>query len=439
MPEQISFINVRAAWRRALLLVPAGLALVAAWYGVRWCVGATLAEYARELTTAEAATRFAPRNPHTHLRLARLRRASYLPDEMAAALEGYERAAALAPHDYLVWSELGRARGEAGDLEGAVAAFARAAGLAPSYAMPRWHLGNALLRAGRTEEAFAELRRAADADPSLRPQVFSLAWQLYDRDLTRAVEAVGRTPSARAQLINMLARRGQLDDALAVWSSLGGADRRAHAAIGETLARELQEQKRFRLALQVLAEAGAAAVGGEAVEPEKIANGGFESDIGPAGKKLLGWQVVPSSQGVQVALDARGPHTGSRSMRVTFNARSQVPFGNVLQFVVVEPATRYRLGFYVRTEELRSAATLLAQVLDASAAQPTPLGASEPVAAGTAGWQPVSFEFTTGPRTEAVIVRLTRAGCPDGLCPIFGKIWYDDFDLQRTAGRAPAR
>ena len=130
---------------------------------------------------------------------------------------------------------------------------------------------------------------------------------------------------------------------------------------------------------------------------------------------------------------------GSRSLRISFNAPSQVGFGNVLQFVVVEPATRYRLGFHVRTEELKSAATLFAQVLDASAAQPDPLGASEPVATGTAGWQPVSFEFTTGPRTEAVIVRLTRPGCPDGVCPIFGKIWYDDFDLRRDAGPADAR
>ena len=439
MPEQVSFIDVRAAWRRVLLLLPAALALVGAWHGVRWCAGATLAEYARDLSTAEAATQLAPQNPHAHLRLARLRRVSFMPDEMAAALEGYERAAALAPHDYLVWAELGRARGEAGDAEGAVAAFRRGVELAPAYAQPRWLLGNALLRAGRGDEAFAELRRAADADPTLRPQVFNLAWQLFDRDMARVVEAVGPGPDARAQLIGLLIGRGQMEDALGVWEGLGEQGRRENRGTGESLARALQERKQFRRALEVLGEAGAAVDGPEPVAAGAISNGGFESDIGQAGRKLLGWQVVPSSAGVQVALDSKNAHGGARSLRVAFNARSQVEFGNVLQFVVVEPATRYRLGFASRAEELKSAALPLVQVLDASAAQPAPLGASEPAAAGTYAWQAASFEFTTGPRTEAVIVRLTRPGCPDGVCPIFGKIWYDDFDLRRDAGPADAR
>ena len=434
MPDQISHIDVRAAWRRGLLLAPAALALAGVWYGVRWCAGATLAEYARDAETAAAATRLAPHNPNSHLRLARLRRAGFRPEDLPEALAAYERAAELSPHDYLVWSELGRARGEAGDPDGSIEALRRAAELAPNYAQPRWLLGNTLLRAGRTDEGFEELRRAADADPALRPQVFNLAWQFYRQDMPRVVEAVGRTPEARAQLVGVLVGRGQLAEAVAVWESLGEA-RREHRETGEGLARALQEQKQFRRALRVLSEAGAAADGGAAVTAGEISNGGFESDIGPAGKRLTGWQVAPSSTGVKVTIDPRGARGGDRSLCVTFNAPSQADFGNVLQFVVVEPATRYRLSFHVRTEELRSAATVLAQVLDASAAQPAPLGASAPVPAGTAAWQEVAFEFTTGPQTEAVLLRLTRANCPDGVCPIFGKVWYDDFDLQPAAQR----
>jgi Flp pilus assembly protein TadD len=434
MAEQVSLINVRAAWRRVLLLIPAALALAGAWYGVRWCAGATLAEYARDISTAEAGTRLAPQNPNSYLRLARLRRAGFLPEDLPGALAAYERAAELSPHDYLVWAELGRARGEAGDAEGSVEALRRAAALAPNYAQPRWHLGNALLRAGRIDEGFEELRRAADADPTLRPQVFNLAWQVYKQDMPRVVEAVGRTPLARAQLIAVLIGRGQLDEALAVWATLGEADRRAHGGTGEALARALQERKQFGRALQVLTEAGAAHDGGERVVAGKVSNGGFEADIGPAGKRLVGWQVAPSSPGIKVTIDPRGAHSGARALCVTFAATTQAEFGNVLQFVVVEPNTRYRLSFHVRTEELRSAATLLAQVLDASAAQPAQLGASEPLAVGTAAWREAAFDFTTGPRTEAVLLRLTRVGCPDGVCPIFGKVWYDDFDLQR-AGR----
>ncbi len=101
----------------------------------------------------------------------------------------------------------------------------------------------------------------------------------------------------------------------------------------------------------------------------------------------------------------------------------------------MQPSTRYRLTFFARTEELKSAATLYTTVLDGSAGG-VALGSSAPVASGTHDWQPATIEFTTGPRTQSVLVRLSRAGCADGVCPIFGKIWYDDFDLQRAAGSA---
>src|SRR5205085_1594345 len=130
-------------------------------------------------------------DPLAHLTLARLYTVSFDPDDLPRSLEEYDRAAALAPNDYLVWTEVGRARAASGDAEGGAAALRRAVALAPNYAEPRWHLGNALLRAGRTDEAFAELRRAADADPSrYRPQTFNLAWQVYNQNMPRVLDAV---------------------------------------------------------------------------------------------------------------------------------------------------------------------------------------------------------------------------------------------------------
>ena len=38
----------------------------------------------------------------------------------------------------------------------------------------------------------------------------------------------------------------------------------------------------------------------------------------------------------------------------------------------------------------------------------------------------------TGPKAEAVLIRISRASCGDtAQCPIFGSVWYDDFDLKR--------
>jgi tetratricopeptide (TPR) repeat protein len=439
MAEQIALINVRPVWLRAPLLLVAAAALAASWYALRWGIGDTMAEYApvsyatdpaSAFETAESAARLAPDDPYSHLTLARLYRVSFDPDDLPRSLAEYERAAQFAPNDYLIWTELGRARASSGDAEGGVEALRRAVALAPNYAEPRWHLGNALLRAGRIDDAFAELRRAADADPSrYRPQVFNLAWQLYDQNMPRVLEAVGRTPDARAQLVGVLIGRGRFDDAVAVWSSLSPQEQRKQGGAGDGLARALYEHGQLRRALQVLGEAGESA---DAV-PEKISNGGFESDVSPPGRQLFEWQVTPSS--VQTVLDGRVAHGGRRSLRLLFSAASQIDFRNVWQTVAVEPSARYRLTYFVRTDSLKSRATLQIFVADA-ANESSVLGQSPPAPAETNDWQQASVEFTTGAKTEGVVVRVVRAECPDQSCPIYGKIWYDDFDLERVGGRA---
>jgi Flp pilus assembly protein TadD len=441
--EQIAFINVRPVWARLPLVLLAAAALAASWHALRWGIGDTMAEYApvtyatdptAAFGTAEAAARLAPDDPLSHLTLARLYRVSFDPGELPRALEEYERAAALAPNDYLVWMEMGRARAASGDAEGGVAALRRAAALAPNYAEPRWHLGNALLRAGRAGEAFAELRRAADAEPKrYRPQVFNLASQVYGQDMPRVVEAVGKSPAARAQLVTVLVGRGRLDDAVAVWSSLSAQEKREQGDAGGGLARALYDQGGYHRALQVLGESGQ---GGQDLALEKISNGGFESDIS-SGKQFFQWQVTPAP-GAQVAVDARAAHGGRRSLRLLFSAPGQIDFRNVWQVVAVMPATRYRLTYFVRTDGLKSAATLVTVVADAASESNT-LGQSAPVPTETNDWQQTAVDFTTGAKTEAVAVRIVRLGCPEESCPIFGKIWYDDFDLQHSGGRAAAR
>src|SRR5215213_882217 len=342
MQEQLALINVRPVVARVPLVLLALAALYCGWVGVRWGIGNTMAEtapasYSTDPTaafeSAEAATRLAPRDPFTHLMLARLNQVSFEPEAVPRALAEYERAAALAPNDYMIWMESGRARAALGDTEGGVAALRRAAELAPNYTGPRWHLGNALLRAGRADEAFAELRRAADADPGLRPQVFNLAWQVYGPDLSRVVDEVGRTAESRAQLVSVLAGRGNLEEAQGVWAGLGPEGRRGQGAAADALAHALYAKGQYRRALAILSEGG---FGGLAVG--QFNDGGFESEIAPAGRVLFGWNVTQGAG--QVVIVARGAHGGRRALRVAFGASGQVDFRNVWQTVAVEPGAR---------------------------------------------------------------------------------------------------
>jgi tetratricopeptide (TPR) repeat protein len=427
--KEITFINLRPVWQRLPLVVVAVLALAGAWSALQWLVGSTMAEHAKEFGTAESAVRLAPRDPYTHLQLARLHRVSFLPEELPKSLSEYELAAALGPNDYQIWTELGRARSASGDDEGGVIALRRAADLAPAYAKPRWHLGNALLRAGRTDEAFAELRRAADADSSLRPQIFNLAWQFYDQDVKRIVEVIGDSPTARAQLTTVLVGRGLINEALALWATLGADEKKSQSGAADTLVRALAERKMYRSTLQVVREAGDV----ESL-PEKVTNGSFESEIAAPGKHIFNWQVI-TPPGVQIAVDPRVKKEGARSLRLAFNAPSQIDFRGVLQLVPVEAETSYRLSFFTRAEELKSASLPIVEVLDGSSG--AGLGASPPLASGSSDWTETTVEFKTPRGAEAVMIRFTRTQCSDAVCPIFGKVWYDDFNLQR-AGRGGA-
>ncbi|MDT7604365.1 MAG: hypothetical protein QOF61_2362, partial [Acidobacteriota bacterium] len=295
-------------------------------------------------------------------------------------------------------------------------------------------LGNLLLRAGRETEAVTELRSAAESDRELRGPIFASVWSIYNGDVDRVTAAVAETPSVRAELIEYLVRQKRVDDALRLWSSLSPQDKRRQHAAGETLARGLLENRRYGAALEVT-RGGAgedlrAGVG-------QVANGGFEYEIGAPGKDRFGWTATPVAQ-AQIGIDPRTMHSGARSLRITFNAPSSIAFANVTQLVVVEPGARYHLEFFVRTEAVKSVSTLAVDVVS-GAANGKVLAASAPVPNGTNDWQQVSVEFIAPTDTDGVVLRIRREPCTEEACPIFGKIWYDDFNLQRANATGSAR
>jgi hypothetical protein len=82
---------------------------------------------------------------------------------------------------------------------------------------------------------------------------------------------------------------------------------------------------------------------------------------------------------------------------------------------------------------LRTAATTVVQVLGADGKV---LAESEPLPAGKSDWQQFSLNFKTPPDVDGVTLRISRTPCTSegGVCPIFGTVWYDDFNLQLAGG-----
>jgi hypothetical protein len=102
------------------------------------------------------------------------------------------------------------------------------------------------------------------------------------------------------------------------------------------------------------------------------------------------------------------------------------------QLVLAKSGTRYRLRFWARTEGLVSAGLPLITVSDAGLDANQLLAQSEQFPPTSGGWREYNLEFVTGDTTEAVSIRLERRGCPGALCPIFGRVWLDDFSLEKV-------
>ncbi|MDT5060865.1 MAG: hypothetical protein QOH63_1324 [Acidobacteriota bacterium] len=435
-------MDIRKPLLRVLLIVPVALFLLFSWYAVRWYIGDFVAEFApnmeegQQLDVALAALRLAPDDPWTHWVVAGLKKRTLLPGDLEDALHHYEEAVRLSPNDYRFWMDLGRTREDVGDGAGGEKALRRAVELAPSYAYPHWYLGNLLLRAGRSNEAFAELRRAADANSALRPQLFNTAWTFYSQNIDEIKKVIGDSAAARAEFATYLLGGQRLDEALNLWAGLKPAEKKEQSASGEAIMKSLMEQKRYHAALSIFSDLNPDANSAKATQ---FVNGSFEDDIDTAaGVSFFNWQIKSDPQ-AQIAIDGRIGHSGARSLRILFKAPSTLPFNNVAQTVLVDPATQYRFECYVRAEDLKSAGTPIIQIIDGLDGK-TVLGASQPLANGKYDWQQVIINFKSPPKTEAVIVRIVRATCgTDAVCPIFGIVWYDDFNLQSSDGATSPR
>jgi hypothetical protein len=439
-PKRSSVItlNLNPPATRWLLAFPMLLVIVAACFTTRWYVGNTVAEYAPPVEDggvemAQLAARWAPRDPLTHWRLGALKEKVFNPENLAAAANEYKLAVEAAPYDYRYWMEYGRALEATGDTASAEKALRRAVELAPQYSRPRWVYGNFLLRQERIDEAFDQLSRAANADELMRPQVFTLAWQIFNGDLDKIVKAVP-SPVVRLQFVVYLINGGSFDEAARVLRSVNEADRRAQSDLTSEIVKTLITKKQFHAALTILREVETDPL--QLPTAEKVWNGGFEMPLVPKDPRPFHWAIMPTGLAA-MSIDTNA-HNGSGSLKIIFKVAGKLETVPISQVVIVEPDTQYRLQFYQRISDLVSAATPVVGILDAS--DNSALATSPPLQTGTHDWELITLDFKTK-KTDGVQLGFYRGSCGDGqpVCPIFGTVWYDEFNLQRIGGSGPRK
>ncbi len=420
--EQLQLVDSRNPLVKVGLIVFVLLAAIFCWFGVRWQIGNMLAESnspndsaAKEIS--KAALDLAPSDPMTNWFQAEVEKDNKI------AIKIYETTVKLAPNDYRWWLELGRIREQSGDKSGSENAFLQTIKLAPNYSFTHWSLGNFYLRDGQEAKALAELKITAESDVLYRDQVFSTLWDYFDKDISKLEPIATDSAMVKAGLAKFYARHELTKDSLRVWNLLTAAQKIENQQVAEIILQAFYEKKFFRVAVEFARDIGKDAE----AKIENVQNGGFEQPIKDANDSLFGWRVSPLDK-FEVKLDSTQKKEGIRSLRMSYTGFIGVEIKNLREFVAVQPLQKYRLTFWVRTENLKSGGTPLVEV--ANAIDDKVIVATPQFPTGTNNWQQLRLDFTTPGNTEAIEIRTNRAFCGEN-CPIFGSIWYDDFSLTK--------
>lgn len=409
----------RRTTRTAGLICLLVIFLLLTWSSGRSGLGSLLTAYAaksNQITPANTAVNLDAGNPDSHYVRATILEAS----DLSAAIDEYYQAAIARPNDYVLWLSLARAREFNGETAGAVAAARQAVPLAPDYAQPHYQLGNILLRAGQKNEGFKELRLAGASNPTLMPGIIDLAWRLSGGNVQSVVQAIapGR-PEAYQALGQYFRDHKEVDAAIAMYVAAGSAARQDRLSyLGELIA-----AKRFKEA------AGLWAVGRQAgATPGVMVDPGFEqeSNLSEPG---FAWRLGDTPRGFHLSLDTANPREGHTSLKAEFNGDPDPGSPIITQLVLIEPRAHYRLRFAVRSESIVSGGLPEVVVIDANTK--SALGHSGELPRATDGWRDYTIEFDSGPSASAVQIALQRERCDRSPCPIFGRLWLDDFSLTK--------
>ena len=424
--EQIFIIDSRSMLVRIVLLILLILALAFGWFAVRWQLGNLLAmvnspNQENAKVAAEAAFGLAPNDPKTNFLMASVKK-----DSDPEYTEGFVDVVKLSPFDYRWWIQLGRAYEQAEKPKEAEKAFLKAVELAPTYTFPHWQIGNFYLRQNRDVAAFKELKMAARDNSVYGEQIFSMAWDFYEQDADKLEEIVGDSSDVRAGLSKFYAAKELPKRSLEMWNSLNDEDKKKNDKTARVIAQALYDKRFLLSAVEFVSQLG---IEKDAMA-ETIYNAGFEDNFGDSASTFFGWRRVQVEK-MRVTYATAKKYEGKRSLQITFSGFNKIEVNNIYQTIAVKPDARYKLSFWVKTENLRSAGMPKIEILSFSDSQA--ITTSEAFPDGTNDWKQISVNFTVPSNSQGITIRTARNYCGEK-CLINGTLWYDSFKLEKLSG-----
>lgn len=415
--------------RGIVLILAFAAAVFLSYFGLR---NALAAHYVDLQTRQgyEQATRLEPGDYRNWYLLGRYWQLNFEEADTARATRAYLTSLSLNPRSAKTWMDLATTYESDGNLPAARKAYLQAKKEYPISPEVAWRYGNFLLRQRELDAAFAEMRHAIEADHERGAEAFSRCFRAEPNVVKLMDLLLPVAGDVYVEVISDQVSEGHLAVALTLWERLATA--RPHLRLQDAfpLVGELVKQKRYREAARVWDQAAALAGFGDLPGPagSLVWDGGFESGVWGGN---FTWFYPAYLRAVQIDLDTQEKHSGSQSLRLSFDGRYNLYLKEICHNALVEPSTNYRFSAWVRTKELRTDQGIRFQL--------HPLGTSDvsdvvtPDVHGSEAWRQVEASWTSGPDVHEIEVCIFRYPSDQEGQRIRGTAWIDDVSLVPAA------
>jgi hypothetical protein len=409
-------------------VVLAGLAIFV--FATVWIVRVCIADQIADTLTYESverAVRLDPGNADYHLRLARLAQYSVENMDPELAMAQLMTALRLSPRDPQPWLELSAAQGFQGDMAASEASLRRADALAPNLPAVQWVIGNFFLLHGNLDEAFRHFKIVLAGTRDYSQILFSTAWKATDDGTKILNELIPDQASTEVDYLYYLLGQKQYPESAAVWKRLAASSEDfppvAAAGYFERLI-NAQMPDEAALVWNDLQKKGLIKPTYQPRPDNLLVNPDFEEDLLNMG---FGWRT-PKHEGIYAGRDATTFRSPSHSLLITFSGKENLNFRPAFELVRVSPGQSYRLSGFLKTDGITTDSGPRLEVYDAYDSSAL-YAASEGLTGSTGGWSQLILDFTTSPKTQLIVVAISRRPSKKLDNLIAGKVWVDDLSL----------
>ncbi|MCL5006175.1 MAG: hypothetical protein M1404_06540 [Acidobacteria bacterium] len=420
-------MTLRSRFAQLSLIIPLMVAFLVATVWIARTYIANHLSYTITVHNLQLATELDSGNANYHIQLGRLYQYSVTNARAQQAIEQFRTAAELDPYDPQAWLNLAAALEFEGQTSRAESYLRHASALAPHLPIYQWTIGNYFLLHGNTQEAFRHLKVVLAGSRQYDQTVFNVAWKASGDASQILQELIPHNLPAEFSYLNYLASLQKFPDANAVWKRIASSPQRFDpqqaGAYIDTLLRAQHPAQAYQVWSDLEAR-GLIRNPANGDMPNLITNGDFEDNLLMMG---FDWRIIPV-EGVYAGLDTSTFHSPGHSLAVTFSGKQNLDYRQIYQFVKVSPNHAYHLQAFMKTEGITTDSGPRLEVRDAY--NPAALDKFSPDMTGTSeGWNPLTLDFKTGPKTNLIIVTLARLPSEKLDNQVAGRVWLDDVVL----------